>query len=230
MINKDLITDLFFDLDHTLWDFEKNSMLTFKKIFDELKIEIPLEVFIEKYRPINHSMWEKYRKNLISQEELRYIRLEKTFGLIEYKINSKIINDISNLYIKYLSSFPHLFPGTINLLEKLSGSYNLHIITNGFKKIQYRKLESSKIIGFFKYIFTSDEIGYKKPHPLIFKKALKIASVSPDSSLMIGDNLEVDIIGSMKQGMQAIHFNSNNDRVHDYCVIVNNLNEIFNFL
>ena len=230
MLNKDFITDLFFDLDHTLWDFEKNSFLTFKKIFDKLNINLSVEDFIQEYRPINHLMWAKYRKNLISQEELRYVRLEKTFALMKYDIDSKKISDISDLYIKYLSTFPHLFPGTIDLLRNLHKRYNLHIITNGFKKIQDKKLKSSRILGFFKNIFTSEDIGYKKPHPLIFKKALESSSTSPHSALMIGDNLEVDILGSLNSGMQAIHFNSNNEPLHDHCIIINDIDEILNFL
>ena len=230
MINKTITTDLFFDLDHTLWDFERNSKLTFKKIFSELKIQIPLADFIKNYRPINLYMWKKYRENVISQEELRYLRLKKTFDSLNKIIETKIINDISELYIKYLSSYPHLFPGTINVLNELSDRYNLHIITNGFKKIQYNKLKSSGILNFFKNVFTSEDFGYKKPHPLIFKKALKVAGTRAVSSIMIGDNLEVDIFGSMQQGMQAIHFNSNKDPLHQHCVIIDNIDEILNFI
>ena len=230
MINNTIITDLFFDLDHTLWDFERNSKLTFQKIFSELKINIPLEHFIRNYRPINLSMWKKYRKDLISQEELRYVRLKKTFESLNKIIEPKIINEISKLYIEYLSSYPHLFPGTINVLNELSDRYNLHIITNGFKNIQYKKLESSGIVNFFKNVFTSEDFGCKKPHPLIFKKALEITDTSPSSAIMIGDNLEVDILGSMQQGMQAIHFNSNKDPLHHHCIIIDNIDEILNFI
>ena len=230
MINNSVVTDLFFDLDHTLWDFERNSKLTFQKIFSELKINIPLEHFIKNYRPINLSMWKKYRKNIISQEELRYVRLKKTFESLNKTIEPKIINDISKLYIDYLSSYPHLFPGTINVLNELSDRYNLHIITNGFKNIQYKKLESSGIVKFFKNVFTSEDFGYKKPHPLIFKKALEITDTSPNSAIMVGDNLEVDILGSIQQGMQAIHFNSNKDPLHNHCIIIDNIDEILNFI
>ena len=83
MINKTITTDLFFDLDHTLWDFERNSKLTFKKIFSELKIQIPLADFIKNYRPINLYMWKKYRENVISQEELRYAGF---FYMFDYNV------------------------------------------------------------------------------------------------------------------------------------------------
>ena len=97
MIKNSVVTDLFFDLDHTLWDFERNSKLTFQKIFSELKINIRLEHFIKNYRPINLSMWKKYRKNIISQDELRYVRLKKTFESLNKTNEPKIINHISKL-------------------------------------------------------------------------------------------------------------------------------------
>ena len=230
MINKNIVTDLFFDLDHTLWDFERNSNLTFKKIFSELKIQVPLKEFNDNYGPINLSMWKKYRKNKISQEELRYERLKKTFDSLNKIIEPKIINDISKLYIKYLSSYPHLFPGTLDVLNELSLRYNLHIITNGFKKIQYKKLESSGIVHLFKNIFTSEDFGCKKPDPLIFKRAIEIANTKAAFSIMIGDNLEVDILGSIQQGMQAIHLNSKRDSYHQHCLIIDDIKQILNFI
>ena len=102
------------------------------------------------YLATTKSIQHRNDKNIISQEELRYVRLKKTFDSLNKIVETKIINDISELYIKYLSSYPHLFPGTINVLNELSCRYNLHIITNGFKNIQYNKLESSGILKFFK--------------------------------------------------------------------------------
>ena len=126
MVKNEIITDLFFDLDHTLWDFEKNSALTFKKIFIELKIEVPLSVFLEKYNPINHAYWKLYREDKITQIELRFKRLEKTFEAIDHEIAGASINEISDKYIEYLSTFPHLFPETIIVLSGLQKKYNMH--------------------------------------------------------------------------------------------------------
>jgi len=226
IMNNEIITDLFFDLDHTLWDFEKNSALTFKKIFNELKIEVPLSVFLEKYNPVNHAYWKLYREDKITQIELRLKRLEKTFEAIEYEIAGGSINQISDKYIEYLPTFPHLFPETIIVLNGLQKKYNMHIITNGFEEVQHPKIERSGLMPFFKHIITADEVGVKKPNPIIFEHALKKTNTLPQNTLMIGDSLEADILGAINLGMQAIHFNSHHEPFHEHCLIINKLEEL----
>jgi putative hydrolase of the HAD superfamily len=220
------LTDIFFDLDHTLWDFEKNSMLTFDKIFNEQILSIDLEQFIFYYNPINHDYWKKYRENKISQDELRYNRLADTFEQMKFKTTNSQIDQISEAYITYLSSFSHLFEGAIPLLEKLKSNYNLHIITNGFEQVQNLKIKNSGLKTFFDFIFTAEKVGFKKPHPQIFIEALNQTKADPKKSLMIGDSLEADILGALTQGMHAIHFNSHQEELHDKCLIVNSLNEL----
>jgi putative hydrolase of the HAD superfamily len=226
---KEVLTDIFFDLDHTLWDFEKNSMLTFDKIFNEQILSIDLEQFIFYYNPINHDYWKKYRENKISQDELRYNRLADTFEQMKFKTTNSQIDQISEAYITYLSSFSHLFEGAIPLLEKLKSNYHLHIITNGFEQVQNLKIKNSGLKTFFDFIFTAEKVGFKKPHPQIFIEALNQTKADPKKSLMIGDSLEADILGALTQGMHAIHFNSHQEELHDKCLIVNSLNE-FNTL
>ncbi len=223
---KEVLTDIFFDLDHTLWDFEKNSMLTFDKIFNEQMLSIDLDQFIFYYNPINHYYWKKYRENKISQDELRYNRLSDTFDQIKFKTTTSQIDQISEAYITYLSSFSHLFEGAIPLLEKLKSNYNLHIITNGFEQVQNLKIKNSGLKTFFDFIFTAEKVGFKKPHPQIFMEALNQTKADPKKSLMIGDSLEADILGALTQGMHAIHFNSHREELHDKCLIVNSLNEL----
>lgn len=113
------LTDIFFDLDHTLWDFEKNSYLTFKKIFSAIELPVDLEDFISFYNPINHAYWKQYRENRITQQELRFNRLSDTFTKIKHRATADEVNQISEAYIANLSSFPHLFEGAIPLLDKL---------------------------------------------------------------------------------------------------------------
>ena len=153
MINTNSVTDVFFDLDHTLWDFEKNSGLTFNKIFLELNFPFSLDVFLKLYNPINHAQWKLYRENKITQEDLRFNRLNKTFEKLNYSASIGLINNISEKYITYLSTFPHLFEGTLELLEALKNRFRLHIITNGFDKIQQFKIENSGIESFFEFVF-----------------------------------------------------------------------------
>ena len=117
MIPKEQLTDIFFDLDHTLWDFEKNSALTFDFIFKELNLSIDLKDFLNHYNPINHYYWKLYRENKISQEELRFNRLAKTFETLKFDIAHPQINQIAALYIEKLSTFTHVFEGANELLQ-----------------------------------------------------------------------------------------------------------------
>lgn len=226
MLDKNKITDVFFDLDHTLWDFEKNSALTFKKIFKQLQINLQLHDFISAYQSINHYYWKLYRENKISQKELRHKRLIRTFQAIDHPFDPKSIDTISDHYILHLSTFSNLFEGTISLLEELRVKYRLHIITNGFEAVQHHKIKNSGLSPYFKNIFTAEKVGYKKPHPIIFEHALSETRTSAQKSLMVGDSLEADILGALNSGMQAIHFNSHNEPFHDHCPVVESLEEI----
>ena len=226
MINTNSVTDVFFDLDHTLWDFEKNSGLTFNKIFLELNFPFSLDVFLKFYNPINHAQWKLYRENKITQEDLRFNRLNKTFEKLNYSASIGLIDNISEKYITYLSTFPHLFEGTLELLEVFKNRFRLHIITNGFDKVQQFKIENSGIESFFEFVFTAEKVGFKKPHPEIFIQSLKTVNTTAEASIMIGDSFEADILGALNQGMQAIHFNSHNEEVHTKCPIVYSLAEL----
>ena len=226
MINTHSVTDIFFDLDHTLWDFEKNSGLAFNEIFIELNFPFSLDVFLKLYNPINHAQWKLYRENKITQEDLRFNRLNKTFEKLNYSASIGLIDKISEQYITYLSTFPHLFEGAIELLEALKNRFRLHIITNGFDKVQQFKIENSGIESFFEFVFTAEKVGFKKPHPEIFIQSLKTVNTTAEASIMIGDSFEADILGALNQGMQAIHFNSHNEEVHAKCPIVYSLAEL----
>ena len=226
MINTHSVTDIFFDLDHTLWDFEKNSGLAFNEIFIELNFPFSLDVFLKFYNPINHAQWKLYRENKITQEDLRFNRLNKTFEKLNYSASIGLIDKISEQYITYLSTFPHLFEGAIELLEALKSRFKLHIITNGFDKVQQFKIENSGIKSFFEFVFTAEKVGFKKPHPEIFIQSLKTVNTTAEASIMIGDSFEADILGALNQGMQAIHFNSHNEEVHAKCTIVYSLAEL----
>lgn len=227
---KSVITDIFFDLDHTLWDFEKNSALTFKKILKENQIDVVLEDFLEAYIPINFEYWKLYREDKITQSELRYQRLKKTFNRVDKKVSDDSIHILAHEYIKHLSSFTHLFPNTIDVLEYLAPKYNLHIITNGFQEIQAKKLKGSNIDKYFDQVINSEMAGVKKPNPYIFELALEKANVTAKNSLMVGDNLEADIMGAKSVGMQPVHFNAHKGPKHDLCLMIHNLIEIKSIL
>ena len=134
------IKHIFFDLDHTLWDFEKNSALAFEKIFQELNFNIDSQQFMNAYNPINVAYWKLYERNEIDQETLRVNRLKDAFGAINFEVTLEEINAISHLFIEHLTSNNHLIEGTIETLDYLKDNYKLHIITIGFSFVQEVKL------------------------------------------------------------------------------------------
>jgi len=227
---KNIVTDIFFDLDHTLWDFDKNSALTFEKIFLENGLVIDLDDFLEVYIPQNLAFWKLYREEKISKTDLRYQRLKTVFDILGKPVSDETINLLSDEYIANLSSFDHLFPGTKDILDYLKGSYRLHIITNGFQEIQEKKMRNSNIHGYFDKIIDSEMAGVKKPNPIIFELALKTAETIPEKSLMIGDNLEADIQGAQAVGFHAMHFNAHGTAPHKLCPIIEHLHEIKTYL
>ena len=230
MIRKDKVTDIFFDLDHTLWDFEMNSAATFNRVLKPYAFGFSVDEFMAVYGPINHAYWKKYRENKISTEELRFKRLEKTFIHLGFPQTEEKIAMIADEYIRYLSSYTYLFDGTLDLLNYLKANYRLHIITNGFEGVQQKKISNSGLASFFEVVLTAEKAGIKKPSPQIFNQALDLAGAPPENTLMIGDSYEADIEGALALGMQAIHFNSHDEPLHKYCPIVNHLSEIGQYL
>lgn len=219
------VTHIFFDLDHTLWDFEKNSALTFQKILPEADVDLVHEQFINTYIPINAKYWKLYREERVSKAALRYARLKETFHALKYEISDEKINSLAKEYILQLPNFNHLFDGTLELLDYLKEKYTLHIITNGFEEVQTLKMKKSKIFHYFTEVITSESVGVKKPNPKVFLHAMKKAGSSPKESLMIGDNIEADIQGALATGMKAIHCNFENTGI-----IPNNITSIRHLL
>lgn len=200
------ITDIFFDLDHTLWDFERNSALAFEAVFAKHHIALSLSEFLKHYVPLNLKYWERYRNEEISQEQLRYGRLKDAFDLSGHDIDDETILILSEDYIQFLPQHNHLFDGARDVLEYLNKKYRLHIITNGFDQIQRRKINNSNIGHYFHTITNSEMAGVKKPNPLIFEYALAKAETQKERSIMIGDCLDADVRGALNYGLDAILF------------------------
>lgn len=224
------IQHVFFDLDHTLWDFDTNSALTFQQIFTEQEIHIDFDDFFKVYQPINLAYWKLYRHEKVSKEVLRYGRLKDTFDALKYSITDDLIDRIAVDYINYLPNFNHLLEGTIELLDYLQSKYQLHIITNGFENVQQLKLEKSGIKNYFDQIVTSESIGLKKPNSKVFEFALQSANAKPAHSIMIGDSYEADILGALNVGMLAIQLVSDKEKQEKAVVSVCKLLELKDFL
>ena len=224
------VTDIFFDLDHTLWDFERNSALTYKKIFGTHGISVSLPEFLECYIPLNLHYWKLYREGKIEKQALRYQRLKTVFDQLGYSITDEMIHLLSEAYIDQLSTYTHLIPSALEVLRYLRPKYKLHIITNGFEEVQSRKLNNSGIAEYFDKVIDSERAGVKKPHPAIFHMALQLTGAMPDSSVMIGDSLEADILGARAVGLQTLHFNAHQEPSHENGPIIEDLREIKRYL
>ena len=230
MNKKILVKDVFFDLDHTLWDFDKNSMLAFKRVFKKFKINIEFDAFLKIYEPINVEYWKKYREDKVSKENLRRGRLIDSFNFFDLIYTTEKIDEIADAYIQELPFDNHLFEGAVEILDYLILKYKLHIITNGFEEVQHKKLKNSGIDCYFSTVTTSEEVGVKKPNSKVFLTALKKANSIPEESVMIGDSLEADILGANNIGMQTIFYNYRNESISKEIKSIDSLIEIKNYL
>jgi putative hydrolase of the HAD superfamily len=199
---------LFFDLDNTLWDFTANSRVAMEQtlIQNELLSRISsFEAFFEVYEQINQSLWSDYHSKKITKQKLiveRFSRSMIAFGIQDYDWNG-----LNSQYLKNMALQTQLFPGTMETLYSLkSKGYQMHIITNGFREVQYSKLTNCGLAGFFTKVFISEEIQTTKPHRQIFEHALKSTNAPKRRSIMIGDSWETDIIGALNFGMDQVMF------------------------
>ena len=219
-------TDIFFDLDHTLWDFDRNSFLALKRVFKTFEINLNVKTFTAVYEPINFAYWKLFREEKVSKEQLRRGRLIDAFKHFEMDFSLQKIDAMAVSYIDELPVDNHLFDGAIEILSYLKAKYALHIITNGFEEVQHIKLKNSGIRNYFKTVTSSEEVGVKKPNPVIFKRALEKANVLKESSLMIGDSFEADILGAEASGMKTLFYNYRQERVPVGYSYIDNLLEI----
>ena len=201
---------IFFDLDRTLWDFDAAAEVAFERIYDKYHLKdlgIPsAHDFHEVYHPLNEKLWELYRENKITKDDLNRTRFLKP--LEHYDIHDvELADHLSEDYVYWSPRIVRLVPGTMELLEYLKPKYHLHLITNGFQEVQHTKLSGSGMEPYFETLTVSEEINIKKPNPEIFLYALKKAGATAEESLMIGDEMAVDIDGARAAGIDQVFFN-----------------------
>ena len=212
---KATVKHIFFDLDHTLWDFETNSTLTLKELFERFDLGVKIDsedAFVKRYKEINAHYWSLYRVGQIKKSELRNIRFEKTLEHFGFS-DPDLTNTLSEEYVSTCPLKPNLMPGCIEVLDYLYERYDLHIITNGFEEIQAIKLQKSGIDKYFQHVVTSEKIDRRKPDPVIFNHAGNLTSSSGTENLMIGDHYEADVLGARAVGWHAIHFDPENTHI-----------------
>jgi len=200
---------IFFDLDHTLWDFETNSRHTLNELFHEFvahHTDSEALAFIEIYERINHKMWADYSAGRINKTHLRFERFP--LALQELGLdNRKMALEMNELYMKYTPYKTALFPDTREVLAYLGDKYELHLITNGFEEVVQVKMTESDLWSYFKEVIISEVVGILKPHPGIFERAMELTGAQKESSIFIGDNLISDIGGARNFGMDQVFFN-----------------------
>ncbi|HLF33271.1 MAG TPA: YjjG family noncanonical pyrimidine nucleotidase [Cyclobacteriaceae bacterium] len=208
---------ILFDLDHTLWDFERNSIETLQQLYEQYRISelriFSIPEFTGKFREVNRRLWNLYDLNKIDRDYLR----DERFRLVLTELGLKDNDLAAALSRDYLSICPakeHVIPHAFEVLDYLKGRYQLHIITNGFVDVQHLKLTYSRLEKYFTNIITSESAGHKKPDRGIFDYAMEIIGTGNRDCIMVGDSIETDIRGAVSYQMDIIFFNP--DRIsHD---------------
>ncbi|MEP2771384.1 MAG: YjjG family noncanonical pyrimidine nucleotidase [Fulvivirga sp.] len=200
---------IFFDLDHTLWDYDTNSVEALSDLFHKYELHqakgITLDGFLETFTKVNNKLWNNYNKGHIERDDIRQKRFDKIlkkFGITD--MDKSLM--MSEEYISICPTKTNVFPYTFETLEYLKNKYNLYILTNGFDDVQHIKMTASNLAPYFKGVVTSDS-GHRKPSREIFEYALDKAQTSNTESIMIGDNLSTDITGAQNAEMDAVFFN-----------------------
>lgn len=203
--------DIFFDLDHTIWDFDKNAQETLQELyykyrFDKLIGKADPDLFIETYTTNNHRVWTLYHHGKIDKPTLRKLRFADTFT--ELGVDPDLFpKAFEEDYLAICPTKTNLFPNAIETLEYLRSRYKLHLISNGFQEACKKKLTCSKLTPYFKTVVISELFGVNKPDARIFEHALQGGSAHKETSVMIGDNLDADVRGAQNAGIDAIFFN-----------------------
>ncbi|MEO8589843.1 MAG: YjjG family noncanonical pyrimidine nucleotidase [Flavobacteriales bacterium] len=200
---------IFFDLDHTLWDFTGNSRATLRELFVKEGLAdagVPdADSLIEVYEEVNKGMWEQLGTGRMTKEVLRVLRFRNT--LTRFGVNNgKLTDRLGHAYLERCPQKAMLMPGAAEMLRDVHPHYRLHIITNGFDEVQHVKLKSSGIAQYFTQVLTSEKAGAHKPDPRIFSEALRVSKATAQESLMVGDNAGTDMLGARNAGWDQVHF------------------------
>jgi putative hydrolase of the HAD superfamily len=202
---------IFFDLDHTLWDFDTNAKHALTELYGDFslqsRVSCTFDDFYKQYLIHNELLWSRYQKGFISAEELKWKRMWRT--LLDFKIaDEELAKNISSRFLQILPTKKTVFPHTFEILQYLvNKKYTLHLITNGFEKTQWSKLKNSGLDIYFTQVITSESSNSLKPKKEIFDYALKLSGSALQESIMIGDNLEADIQGALNAGWDCVYVN-----------------------
>lgn len=202
---------IFFDLDHTLWDFDSNAKETLYEIHELFKLQELGVTSFDEFFPVylNHNaiLWDRYHKGFITADELKWRRMWRT--LLDFKIGDEVLaKNISSKFLDILPTKTLVFEHTFEILDYLQAkNYGIHLITNGFENTQHSKLRHSSLTKYFTHIITSEASSYVKPAKEIFEYAIDKAGANLKECIMIGDNQDADIQGAINAGMDSVFVN-----------------------
>jgi len=225
---------IFFDLDHTLYDFDRSTRQTFSELYEKYELQqngIPdFDAFMKTYFDHNVRLWGEYRDGKISKKFLNVERFH--ISLLHYGIDDRAFaGRFADEYLRKTPLNKSLFPGAAEVLEYLKPKYKLHIITNGFEEVQKVKMESNDLNRYFETVTTSEEAGARKPNAQIYHHAMNKAGATAEESIMIGDDPDVDILGARLVGMDQILFTNNGISQLENCTfVVRHLTELISIL
>lgn len=205
-------TDLFIDFDDTLYDTHGNSVIALRELFDALHLEqwfTDAQVFYDRYWEANIDLWTRYSRGEITRDYLIVERFRRPFSYGEgLEPTEQYCLEASDLFLDLCSSKPGLVEGARELMDYLkTKGYRLHMCSNGFHEVQYRKLRSCGLHNHFDTIVLSEDAGVNKPSPLFFDYAIQKTGAQKETTLMIGDNFQTDILGAKSYGLDTAYFN-----------------------
>jgi YjjG family noncanonical pyrimidine nucleotidase len=202
---------LFFDLDHTLWDFEGNALECLAEMYENFNLQSlgveDFDAFYRNFSEANRYYWALLERKEITVEQLRRSRFKAAFNKMDIEITEEFSLEMTSVFLDLLPKKSRLIEGAIDILDYLKPRYQLHIISNGWQDIQINKMKNSGILHYFDAIITNEMANARKPEKGIFDHALKLANAPLSSSLMIGDNYEADILGAKNADFDTVFYN-----------------------
>ncbi len=205
-------THLIFDLDHTLWDFDRNATEVLTDMHSEFKLAsygiASPQRFIDQFHLVNYALWDQYNRGELNKETIRGQRFKRVLANLGVDYKAFTV-DFGEYFLERCPRKHHVLPHTKEVLEYLKGKYEMHILTNGFDTVQSLKMASAGIDGYFGEVVTSERCGHRKPSIEVFDFILQLTNAPAHSSLMIGDNLETDILGARNAQIDQVYFNPN---------------------
>ena len=227
------VSSLFFDLDHTLWDYDTNSARTLRQLHQKFYLqerEVDIDNLIRVFHQVNTHLWDLTDRNLLNRDAIRTERFHRVLTALGID-NFRFSLELSEYYLAELPRQSELMGGARQLLEALQGRFTLVVITNGFDEIQGTKIESAGIGHFFADVVTSERAGDKKPSARIFDYALNRNCLLREEVLMVGDNLLTDIAGAANAGIRSVYFNPQRSGTpHGATYEINHLDELMPIL